>query len=188
MFSNIRKPDQQSRELVAYVHNSFFSQNAATPESPCEEVQSNLIAFLSAARKSEVEFLPILWEARGFLGKGGSGAITQADATAETSLAFKHFHVYKESGEHFPPMISEVWILCQPPIRDHPNIITLEAICWEIDRNTQVAQPVLVFEKAPWDLQQFMNDGGGIGMSIDERLDICADIGNAIMSLHAYGW
>jgi len=86
----------------------------------------------------------------------------------------------------FLPLISEVLILSQPPIRSHPNIVNLEGICWEITPRTEKAVPVLVFEKAVWDLQQFMKVNEGMNMSIDDRLKICADIGNAIMALHAY--
>ena len=46
---------------------------------------------------------------------------------------------------------------------------------------------MLVFEKASWDLQQFMNVREGMDMVIEDRLKICADIGGAIMALHAYG-
>jgi hypothetical protein len=44
----------------------------------------------------------------------------------------------------------------------------------------------LVFEKAAWDLQQFMNVSEGRNMSMDDRLNLCADIGSAIRTLHAY--
>ena len=46
---------------------------------------------------------------------------------------------------------------------------------------------MLVFEKASWDLQQFMNVREGMEMGIEDRLKICADIGGAIAALHAYG-
>jgi hypothetical protein len=32
-----------------------------------------------------------------------------------------------------------------------------------------------------------MNVEEGMNLSIDDRLEICADIGSAIMALHAYG-
>ena len=46
---------------------------------------------------------------------------------------------------------------------------------------------MLVFEKASWDLQQFMNVREGTDMVVGDRLKICADIGSAINALHAYG-
>jgi len=87
----------------------------------------------------------------------------------------------------FLPLMSEVLILSQPAIQNHPNIVNLEGICWEIKPITEKAVPVLVFEKAAWDLQQFFTASEGMKMSTEDRLQICADIGSAIMTLHAYG-
>ena len=77
--------------------------------------------------------------------------------------------------------------MSQPPIRKHPNIVDLEGVCWEVKPRTEKAVPVLVFEKASWDLQQFMNVREGMDMVLEDRLKVCADIGSAIMALHAYG-
>jgi hypothetical protein len=101
-------------------------------------------------------------------------------------LAFKRFHD-GDSEIDFLPLMMEVLILSQPLIQSHPNIVSLEGVCWEVKPRTEKVIPVLVFEKAAWDLQQFMNVSEGVNMSIDERLKLCADIGSAIMTLHAYG-
>ncbi|KAF8544152.1 kinase-like domain-containing protein, partial [Trichophaea hybrida] len=101
-------------------------------------------------------------------------------------LAFKRFHGNDDSDTDFLPLIAEVLILSQPAVQMHPNIVNLEGYCWEIKRRTEKAVPVLVFEKAAWDLQQFMNVSEGKNMSMDDRLNLCADIGSAISSLHEY--
>ena len=105
----------------------------------------------------------------------------------EKPLAFKRFHDSENPDEGFLPMMSEVLILSQPPIRNHPNIVDLEGVCWEIKPGTEEAVPVLVFEKAPWDLQHFMKVREGMGLAFEDRLKMCADVGGAIMALHAYG-
>ena len=46
---------------------------------------------------------------------------------------------------------------------------------------------MLVFEEASWNLQRFMNVREGMDMVVADRLKICADIGGAIVALHAYG-
>jgi hypothetical protein len=149
-------------------------------------LENDLIAFLSIVQKCNIDYLPITWQpALSTLGTGGSGTITQSTFIIDMPLAFKRFHD-GDSDMDFLPLISEVLILSQPPIRSHPNIVNLEGICWEITPRTEKAVPVLVFEKAVWDLQQFMKVNEGMNMSIDDRLKICADIGNAIMALHAY--
>ena len=105
----------------------------------------------------------------------------------EKPLAFKRFHDSENPDTGFLPIMMEVLILSQPPIQNHPNIVDLEGICWEIKPWTKKATPVLVFEKASWDLQQFMNVREGMNMEFEDRLKICADIGGAVMALHAYG-
>ena len=113
--------------------------------------------------------------------------ISQSTFMTKKPLAFKRFHDSENPDGSFLPIISEVLILSQPPIQNHPNIVDLEGICWEIKPRTGKAVPVLIFEKAPWDLQQFMNVREGMDMVFEDRLKICADVGGAIMALHAYG-
>jgi len=151
------------------------------------DISNDLIAFLSVVQKCNVEFLPITWQPTlGTLGQGGSATISQSIVNTDTSLAFKRFHD-GDSDMDYSPLISEVIILSQLPIQNHPNIVNLEGICWEIKPRTENVFPVLVFKKAAWDLQQFMNVKEGKNMVIHDRLKICADIGSAIMTLHSYG-
>ena len=190
--SNSRNSDWMfSRDsgLVSH-YNGMFSRYSASTSRTNRIVQSDLIAFLSIVQKCDVDYLPITWQpALNTLGIGGSGTISQSTFIAERPLAFKRFHGRdsKNPDDGFLPMMSEVLILSQPPIRNHPNIVDLEGICWEIKPSTEEAVPVLVFEKASWDLQQFMNVREGMDMSFEDRLKICANIGDAIMALHAYG-
>ena len=173
--------------LVPHSDGTFPRYSASTSRAN-GVVHSNLIAFLSIVQKCNVEYLPITWQpALSTLGVGGSGTISQSTFTTEKPLAFKRFHGSENSDDDFLPMISEVLILSQPPIQNHPNIVDLEGICWEIKPWTEKAVPVLVFEKASWDLQEFMNVREGMDMELEDRLNICADIGGAIVALHAYG-
>jgi len=174
--------------LVPHSDGIFTRHSAAPSKLLNGEPQKDLVAFISLVQKCNVHYLPITWQpALSKLGVGGSGLISQATLDANKSLAFKRFHENSDSQMDFLPLMSEVLILSQPPIRNHPNIVTLEGICWEINPRTEKAFPVLVFEKAAWDLKHFMNVREGKDMLIDDRLKICADIGHAIMTLHAYG-
>lgn len=174
-------------ELVTY-SDTIFSHKAAAPSSPSiKKVQLSLISFLSVVQKNNVDFLPIMWQPSGILGKGGSGTISQSTISTDIGLAFKRFHESGQQNECFLQLITEVLILSQPKIQNHPNIITLEGVCWEIQKNTLKAFPVLVLEKAAWDLQQFMNVKEGMDMHISDRLNVCASIGSAIIALHSYG-
>ena len=151
-------------------------------------VQTDLIAFISIVQKCDVPYLPIMWQpALRALGTGGSGTVNQSTFMIEKPLAFKRFHDPENSDGNFLPMMSEVLILRQTPIRNHPNIVDLEGISWEIKPRTEKAVPVLIFEKASWDLQQFINVREGMDMVFEDRIKICADIGGAIAALHACG-
>ena len=155
---------------------------------PNDVVEADLIAFLSIVQKYNVDYLPIMWQhALPKLGQGGNAMICQSTFITDMPLAFKRFHVSEASGQDYLPLISEVLILKQPLIESHPNIVDLEGVCWEVKPDTERAHPVLVFEKASWDLHQFMKVHDGMSMSIRERLKICAEIGSAIMVLHACG-
>jgi len=173
--------------LVSHSDGIFTRYSASTnhlhSDLPCD-----LIAFLSIVQQCNVDFLPVTWQpSLNNIGEGGSGKISQSLIIADMPLAFKRFHYSGDSNNNYLPLISEVLILSQPPIRNHPNIVNLEGICWEIKSGTGNAVPVLVFEKAAWDLHQFMKVDEGMDMTIQDRLKICADIGSAIIKLHAYG-
>ena len=173
--------------LVSHSDGTFPRYSASTSRTN-HIVQSDLIALLSIVQKCDVDYLPITWQpALNTLGVGGSGTISQSTFITEKPMAFKRFHDSENPDGVFSPMMSEVLILSQPPIRNHPNIVDLEGVCWEIKPSTEKAVPVLVFEKASWDLQQFMNVRESMDMSFEDRLKICADVGGAIMALHAYG-
>ena len=177
------------RDSMLLPHSDgMFSLYSASASRTSGYVQNDLIAFLSTVQKCDVDYLPITWQpALSTLGVGGSGTISQSTFITDKPLAFKRFHHPENCDDDFLPAMTEVLILSQPPIQNHPNIVDLEGICWEIKPWTEKAVPVLVYEKASWDLQQFMNVREGMDMVVEDRLKICADIGSAIMALHAYG-
>ena len=79
-------------------------------------------------------------------------------------------------------------MLGHPSIRDHPNIVRLEGICWDVAPGGERVWPVLVFEKARHrDLLTFMEQAEGKSLSLEERLNICADIAVAINHMHSNG-
>jgi len=169
--------------------DGMFTHHSASTKRPNDVEQNDLVAFLSIVQLFKVEYLPITWQpALGNLGQGGNGTISQSTYIQDMPLAFKRFHDSGNSDMDFLPLMSEVLILSQHSIHSHPNIVSLEGICWEIKRRTEKAVPVLVFEKAAWDLKEFMNVREGMNMLIHDRLKICANIGSAIMALHACGW
>ena len=134
--------------LVSHSDGTFSSYSASTSRTK-PIVQSDLIAFLSIVQKFEVDYLPITWQpALGTLGEGGSGSISQSTYMTKNPLAFKRFYDSGDSDGGFLPMMSEVLILSQPPIQNHPNIVDLQGITWEIRPTTEKAVPVLKDRKS----------------------------------------
>ena len=177
----------RNSKLVSH-SDGIFSRYSASASRTNGDVQSDLIAFLSIIQKCDVDYLPITWQpALSTLGEGGSGTISQSTFITDKPLAFKRFHHSEDSDGDFLPLMSEALILSQPPIQNHPNIVDLEGICWEIKPRTEKAVPVLIFEKASWDLEQFMNVRESMDVVFEDRLKICAEVGGAVLALHAYG-
>ena len=103
-----------------------ISRYSASTSRTNRVVQNDLIAFLSIVQKCKVDYLPITWRpALRTLGAGGSGMISQSTFMAKKPLAFKRLHDSGNSDGGFLPMMSEVLILGQPPIQNHPNIVDL---------------------------------------------------------------
>lgn len=157
----------------------------------------NLITFLAIAQKLEIDFLPIKWQpALSKVGAGGTAEIRQSLIHLQMSFAFKRLKDAawideideserpKEMKTGFQVLISEILVLGHPSVRDHPNIISLLGICWDILPSGCV-WPVLVFERtALVDLWSFAESEEGKNISIETRLKLCADVATAVRDLH----
>ena len=79
-------------------------------------------------------------------------------------------------------------MLGHPSIRYHPNVASIEGICWDVVLGGKEVWPVLVFEKARYgDLTKFMTSGLGNELDSKHRLEMLFDIALAIRDLHATG-
>jgi hypothetical protein len=121
---------------------------------PSKDSQYDLAIFLSVIQKLDIEFLPVMRNAFEAFGRAGTADIRQAVVNIDTAFAFKHAsRLFDERGEvdAYRALVSEVLVLGNPAVRDHPNVIDLEGIYWEFDAKDLHLRPVLVFEKsAAW--------------------------------------
>ena len=172
--------------------------SSAKPANPTKANQPlDFLTFLAIAQKLKIDFLPITWQpALDEIGRGATGKIRESLINLQTSFAFK---VPKDTTSIesmdetirpveirtlFQALISELSILGHPLFREHPNVISLLGICWDVLPSGTV-WPVFVFEKTPLgDLWRFAKSEEGKNMPIDMRLKLCADIANAITDLH----
>ena len=73
-------------------------------------------------------------------------------------------------------LICEIAILGHPEIRRHPNIVSIQGICWDVLPSGNV-WPVIVLEKSRLgDLEHFVHSKRGMPMSIHHRMKLCADV------------
>src|SRR4051812_47790628 len=112
-----------------------YSSEIRTKRSE-NELHSDFISLLSAFQKNNVDIVPTTWQPGfGLLGQGTQGTINQSDVSLQHSFGFKR--VRESEGEHtnFGSQITEINILYADGIRDHPHIINIEAVCWEVFAN-----------------------------------------------------
>ncbi|RFU74987.1 serine threonine kinase [Trichoderma arundinaceum] len=190
----------QTTSLVAYIADSGNVESSATVAT--NDVKSqvaktandspyNLLSLLATAQEKEVDFLPITWD-EATADRGGQASISQSFFNEKLSYVFKRLHRnFKYPAEEIIALravISEVIILGHPEIRGHPNVVRLVGVCFEIDRQTKIPWPVLVFQKAEYgDLKKFMDSPRGRELGLRERLDLCVDIAAAITLMHREG-
>lgn len=169
----------------------FLTDSAIQPERPAD-TRHDLIIFLAVLQKIRVDILPITWQVgRQPIGLGGTSRINETLLNLQTSFAFKCVSENQkkkfETARIFQSLTTEITILGEPFIRQHPNIVELEGICWNVESEHEV-WPVLVFEKSQYgDLYNFLKLPIGNDLSVDERLKLCVEIGTAVTDMHRKG-
>jgi serine/threonine protein kinase len=104
------------------------------------------------------------------------------------SLAFKRIRPINDNSisNAYQALISEVCILGQRPIRDHPHILRLQGVCFEAPSGETDVWPVLVFEKAKYgSLKEFMEIERGSTLTFHQRLGMIYEIISAIALVHS---
>jgi len=149
----------------------------------------DLIAFLAIVQQFKIDILPVMWDAVGAVGKGATATVHQSTVNVGLEFALKRTEQLfkaRKAPKAFELLIWEVTVLGAPAIRNHSNIVDLEGICWEIDKEYQELSPVLVFQKARHgDLAAYLTSPAGMRSSFDTKLSLCVDIAHAIDTLHS---
>ena len=172
---------------LASNHNAKILGPSATPIRPPERYREyGFIAVLGLAQRLRIPFLPIIWQVPlGPIGKGGQAEINQALINSQTSFAFKKFEYLLQ--DPFRQVAQEMVVLSHQAIRKHKHIVKLEGICWDIKPSVQV-RPVLVFQKTDLgDFHKFTMLEKFKRLSIEDKLNLCVDVGIAIRDMHRNG-
>lgn len=167
-------------------------------QDPDAQAHNNFVRLLSIATLMKVNILPLTWSpALETLGSGATAEIRQSPFNAQTTFAYKRFdHVNLDpnisEGEfqtrQYNAIIAEIVALSSPFIYDHPNVVNLEGICWEIINESLGVWPVLVFRAAESNnLRQFLSLTESADIKFDERLGICVEVLRALKAMHQCG-
>ena len=151
--------------------------------------QGSLLSFLATAQALRVPLLPLHWDEQ-TIGFGATSRINESYGNPQTSFALKRIHNESKSSapqcEIYRMLTNEIVALSGQIAQNHPNIVQLQGICWEIACENQEAWPVLIFEKAHFgDLYSFSMTPIGREMALDQRLSLCVEIEKALMDMHS---
>lgn len=176
--------------LVSSYTGGVLTWNAALAELEDSDVPYNLITFLSAAQWRGVDILPISWHpAMDTAGRGFTSNIQQSVLNLAVTLVFKRYVPPEREADAFETyraLTCELCILGHPAIREHPNIVRLEGICWDVSSNDKV-WPVLVFERTKHgNLATFLLSDVGKSAGVHTRVKICADVTRALAVMHSH--
>ncbi len=178
----------EASTLITYTKSGETYQSA----SSISNKEYNFLDFLGVAQSLKIDFLPITWQPElDKVGEGGTARILQSLINIQTTFAFKRLkHPWSRMDEYqyMRALIAEISVLGHPSIRYHPNVASIEGICWDVVLGGKEVWPVLVFEKARYgDLTKFMTSGLGKELDSKHRLEMLFDIALAIRDLHATG-
>ena len=188
--------ESSSDALVSYYSSNRFSQSASCEQISTIHLPPHFISLLTVAQLLGIDLFSIKWQpALERVGQGRTAEIRQALIRLQTNFVFKRIKPATPSQlaerRAFQAIYTEVSILGLRRIRNHPNMIRLEGICWDVweekDRGTPEVWPVLVFEKTPYgDLDTFLRSTLGQNLKFEERLQLCSGIASAVSEMHAH--
>lgn len=86
----------------------------------------------------------------------------------------------------------EIRPLCHPYLRRHPNIVNLVSWGLSLDALESVSldslsTPLLILERAHWDLAQFIGSQDYETTTFEGLCDICLDVGRGLGAVHSAG-
>jgi len=184
----------------SYAATQFSTIPFTTVDSLLDESESQhhqeFIRFLQHAYSLHVPVLPLTWEpAFDALGPdGATGRVNQSALNSEFQLAYKRFNPHVTDPRftteayrslQYRAMASEMTVLSCSGVQSHPNIITLQGICFEISSTSSV-WPVLVFEKcALGDLEQCVSRPEFLDP--EHLLSLCGEVAKALKVMHQCG-
>ena len=188
---NQRSSSRPQRGVISALYSSSLYTATNTASSPTTTSGHSFLTFLAVAQYYNVDILPFTWD---FMlesaGPSGTAKIYESRLDVNRDFVFKRTRItnslYADDVQTYNALVSEMSILCHPLLRQHPNIIKMKGIAWEITEKGDGVWPVIVLDKAQLgDLNYFLNTKLGKSLTFEKRLGLCADIASAIRALHS---
>jgi hypothetical protein len=173
-----------------------FRYPTTTSQSPIKqrlarEKCCDMIGFLALIHIYSIDIAFISWDGvRGVLGKGGTARVHQSMELPRVNLAFKRLGVRHktEMNQEYRILMSEILTSADDNTRNHPHLACLEGVTWELQPDTRLVMPVLLFEKADCgDLYNFLRSSKAHLLTFEQRLQLCQDVATGLRGLHEYG-
>ena len=217
--SPIEVSESQTRPFYDHSLASLYTKTTHLDASNDTEI--DFISILEICEYYGIDFLPITWQqALDVLGIGGQAEIYQSLVNLSMSFAFSRAKLPAQLDEItqeaevavYRALRLHIVMLAISIIRDHPNIITLLGVCWDIrpdkkrwnPENTggerekmditsspDISEtqwrvwPVLVTERTKHgDLVRFMKSQYGRDLNLATKLKLCTDIARGIKDMH----
>ncbi|KAF2110563.1 kinase-like domain-containing protein [Lophiotrema nucula] len=174
--------------LASLPPSSRLCTSAVLEHEEDQHAHYGFIAVLGLAQRLNVDILPLSWDIKQRpIGRGGQATIYHTMIDRESGFVFKCFDHIDQQQDLFRQVVQEMAVLGHPAVRAHPHINNLEGLCWNVIDENQI-WPALVFEKSHLgDLDSFVKTQRAIELSIEDRLELCVQIGIAIRDMHANG-
>lgn len=169
--------------------------------SPSEDVEQppDFISIITATQSLSVDLLPLTWEpdAAG-LGLGATANVRQRPLDAHNTFAFKvlkdaeiierqrEYNQQRSIDSAYRVILNELIVLAHPKVREHPNMVELIGISFQIMDSDRVWPTLTTKRTAYGDLESFLVSDEGKDTSIGSRIGICQDIAGAIQYLHSH--
>jgi hypothetical protein len=171
---------------LEFFGSSGVFSSVSTDEQP--ETPSDLIAVLGLIQYLDIPFLHITWDpGLDDLGEGATSEVHQSLVSNSINFAYKR--TKHASPQAIQALMCEMTILCSPVVRQHPNVLQLQGICWNEVQDDEVdggVKPILVFEKAHHgNLEEFLGSVVGQKLAFSTRIKLCRDIALALLAMHS---
>ena len=189
-----RRSSSPSSEETSFYNNLARLMSWSQPRTDPKHtrIPYDATTFIAAVSELEIDHFPFTWySGMGELGRGKTAQIQQSIINLETEFAFKRFTFpgseEPDEAQIIRAAMIEILALSHPALRDHPNTLKLHGVCWDMSSSGKLFRPVLVVEKTSLgDLSHFMS-GNGSAVDGNNRVEMCADVIQAVANLHING-